>query len=47
MAVAGVTSLSRIRFDEADARSVERIDGPDMHAVGADDFHSRPDAFDP
>jgi hypothetical protein len=45
--VAGVTSLSRIRFGEADARSVEGIDGPDMHAVGADDFHSGLDAFNP
>jgi hypothetical protein len=45
MTVAGMASEAGIRLDETDPRTVERVDGPDMDAVGADDFHSRLHAF--
>jgi hypothetical protein len=47
MPVTGMASLSRIRPGEANARAVERIDRPDMHAICADHFHSRLHAFNP
>jgi hypothetical protein len=41
----GMSPEAGIGLGETDPRTVERVDGPDMDAVGADDFHSRLHAF--
>jgi hypothetical protein len=45
MTVTGMAPESGIALGQTDPRTVERVDGPDMDAVGADDFHSRLHAF--
>jgi hypothetical protein len=45
MTVTGMAPEAGIGLGQTDPRTVECIDGTDMDAVGADDFHSRLHAF--
>ena len=47
MPVTGMASHTGICFGQTDARTIKRIDYANVNAIGADDFHSRPHAFNP